>query len=257
MIIAISTNKGGVLKTSLATNLAGVISKTGKKVLIVDTDNQGNVSLSFGLNPDNFKKTLYNVLVEGIPAKNVIQNVYENIDIIPSNDDMAFFEFDVLTNLKKYPQPFHLLRGSLKNIHSNYNYVLIDTPPNIGLTQGNVLAYADGVIIPFQPEVYSMRSLQKIMEAIRQFKEDHNPRLTIIGVVATLVDSRTVLHSQVLQECRRFCHENGIRMFETVIPRTIRYASSVAYENLPATLSDKENPLIQSYYQLWGELKNG
>lgn len=255
-IWAVSTNKGGVLKTSITANLAGALSKD-KKVLIIDTDNQGNVALSFGVNPDSLEKTLYDVLVDDMDPNDAIISVFENIDILPSNDDMAFFEFDVLTQREKYQQPFSLLKEVIQQIEQQYDLILIDTPPNLGLTQGNVLSASSSVLIPFQPESYSMRSLVKILQAIENFKEKHNPSLSILGVVATLVDSRTNLHSQVLQECRRFCYENDIRMFETVIPRSVRFAASVAYERLPATLTEKHNPLVASYFDLLKEVQHG
>lgn len=252
-IIAISTNKGGVLKTSLTTNLAGVLSKENR-ILIVDTDNQGNAALSFGKNPDQFERTIYDVLLEGIDPKKAIYNVYENIDLLPANDDMAFFEFDVLTEVDRYPEPFALLKNALEPIQDDYDFILIDTPPNLGLTQGNVLSFAKEVLIPFQPESYSMRSLVKILKAIDDFRERHNQHLSVLGVVGTLIDSRTVLHSQVLQECRAFCMENNIPIFETVIPRTVRFAASVAYEGLPATLINKSNTLVSSYFELTKEM---
>lgn len=255
-VIAISTNKGGVLKTSITVNLAGVLSNSGYKVLIVDADNQGNATMSFGVSPDNYKRTIYDVMVNGFSARSVIKNLYKSIDVLPSNDDMTFFEFDILPNISKIKNPFHLLKNALEDVREHYDYILIDSPPNLGLTQGNVLTASDGVIIPFQPETYSMRSLVKISQAIQSFKNDHNPNLKILGVIATLVDLRTVLHSDVLSECRKFCYENNIPMFDTVIPRLIRYASSIAYDNLPATLTVKNNELVKSYYDLKGEILN-
>jgi chromosome partitioning protein len=254
-IWAISTNKGGVLKTSITTNLAGALSKTGK-VLIVDTDNQGNAALTFGKNPDELDTTLYDVLVTGADPNKAIVNVHKNIDLLPSNDDMSFFEFDVLASRDKYPQPFSLLKKALGSMKTRYDYILIDTPPNMGLVCGMVLSVANGVIIPFQPESYSMRSLVKILKAMSDFKEKHNPNLTVLGVVATLVDQRTTLHSQVLQECRKFCDQKGIRMFDSIIPRSVRFASSVAYERLPATLTEANNPLVGSYFDLLKEVQS-
>jgi chromosome partitioning protein len=251
---AISTNKGGVLKTSITTNLAGVLVQEGHKVLILDTDNQGNAALSFGENPDKFETTLYDVLVHGENAKNAIYEVFPGIDLLPSNDEMVFFEFDVLTNREMYPEPFMLMQKALDPLRREYDFILVDTPPNLGLTQGNVLSFADAVIIPFQPESYSMRSLMKIIKAIEDFSEKYNPYLEILGVLATLVDRRTSLHSEVLQECRRFCIENNIRMFDTIIPRSVRFASSVAYDRLPATLTDRNNPLVSAYFELIREV---
>lgn len=255
-IWAISTNKGGVLKTSLTTNLAGALSRD-KRVLIVDTDNQGNCLLTFGRNPDEADPTIYDVLAQGVPVQRAIQTVYKNIDVLPANDDMAFFEFDVLSNARKYPKPFELLRRAIEPIKANYDYILVDTPPNLGLTQGNALAFVDRVLIPFQPEHYSMRSLVKIIKAINDFREQHNPALSILGVVATLVDLRTTLHGQVLQECRRYCDQAGIKLFDTVIPRSVRFASAVAYDRLPATLADNKNPIVQHYETLLQEVHDG
>lgn len=253
-IVSVSTNKGGVLKTSITCNLAGVLAKEGKSVLIVDTDNQGNAILSFGKNPDKFEQTIYDVLVNRLDPKKAIVRVHKRIDVLPSNDSMEFFEFDVLSNLKQFPEPFYLLRNALGGLERLYDYILIDTPPNLGLTQGNVLSFADAVLIPFQPEVYSMRSLIKMMNSVDSFRERHNPKLEILGVVATLVDSRTVLHSEVLQQCRALCDRRGIRMYETVIPRTIANASSVAFKKKPVTLSVRPNRLKQIYFDLMEEI---
>lgn len=255
MKLAVSTNKGGVLKTSITTNLAGVLSQN-KKVLIVDTDNQGNVLLSFGKNPDQMETTLYDVLVDGVDPREAIINVHENINVLPSNDEMSFLEFDVLTNKKNYPNPFGLLNNALKSIEKDYDYILIDSPPTLGLIQGNVLAFADKVLIPFQPESYSMRSLTKILKAINDFKVKLNPDLEVAGVVATLVDQRTTLHNQVLQECRRYCLENDIKMLDTIIPKSVRFAASVAYDRKPATLTEKNNPIVANYFELLREVEN-
>jgi len=253
MKIVISTNKGGVLKTTLTTCLAGAMSKT-MKVLIVDMDNQGNCLVTFGRNPDKQRTTIYDVLVDGVPVEDAIVNVHENIDILPANDDMKHFDFEVIANKKRYIKPYNLLREALRPIEHAYDVILIDTPPNLGLAQGNALNCADQVLIPFQPESYSMRSFVKILEAINDFKSTHNPNLSILGVVATLVDNRTSLHSQVLEECRKYCDKQNVRMFETVIPKSIRFASSVGFDRLPATLSDPKNDIVNRYYQLLEEV---
>src|SRR5699024_4301482 len=112
----------------------------------------------------------------------------------------------------------------------------------------------DEVLIPFQPENYSMRSLIKILDTIDDFKGKYNSKLSVLGIVATLIDSRTVLHSEILQMCRRYAYEKEIKMFDTVIPRSVRFANSVAYEGKPATLTDKSNNLVQSYFELVKEM---
>lgn len=253
MIIAISTNKGGCLKTSITTNLAGAY--RDKKILIVDTDNQGNCLLSFGKNPDDCRVTLYDVLVGGVPVEEAIVNVHKNIDILPANDEMAFFDLDVLSDRKQYPNPFILLKKAMERAENDYDLILVDTPPNLGLVQGNVLTFAHKVLIPFQPEKYSMRSLIKIIDSIRDFKEQHNKHLDILGVIGTLVDSRTILHAEVLQECRKYCQQNNIHMFDTVIPRSVRFAAAVAYDSLPATIAEPNQPAVKHYFDLLQEVQ--
>src|SRR5690625_2359757 len=215
-VIAVSANKGGVLKTSLSTNIAGVLSRDllledpskkiekdnllkelsslkksrknskkrkrikeietnieeyenepkellrkGKKILIIDHDNQGNVALSFGINPDDYDNTLYNVLVEDMEMKEAIVNVHENIDLVISNDDMIDFSVKVLTNIDKYPNYLTLLKEKIDSIKGEYDYVIIDTPPDLGLVISNVFTASDKILVPFQPETFSMRSLIK------------------------------------------------------------------------------------------------
>src|SRR5690625_4350920 len=154
-VIAVMTNKGGVLKTSLTTNIAGVLAERGKKVLIIDSDNQGNVGVSFGLNPDEYDSSIYNVLLENMSIKEALVKVHSNIDVVVANDDMNDFELNVLINFKEYDNLFNMLETPIEEIKGEYDYILVDTAPNLGLTNGNVLAVVDEVIIPFQPEAYS------------------------------------------------------------------------------------------------------
>ncbi|BBI30738.1 ParA family protein [Cohnella abietis] len=253
-VLAVSTNKGGVLKTSITVNLAGLLFKN-KRVLIIDGDNQGNVALSFGHNPDSFTTTLYDALIDGADPREAIVNVHHNIDLLPSNDDLIFLEFDVLPSRDKFGNPFLLLKELVDKLRGMYDVILIDTPPNLGLMQGNVLACADQVLIPFQPENYSMRSLVKILKAIGDFRKNFNPMLSVLGIVATLVDQRTTLHSTVIQECRQFSLEQRVRMFDTIIPKSIRFASSVAFDRLPATLAHPNHPVVAYYAELLKEVE--
>src|SRR5690625_1368382 len=253
-VIAVMTNKGGVLKTSLTTNIAGTLAQMEKKVLIIDSDNQGNVGVSFGLNPDEYENSIYNVLLEDMSVKECLVKVHKNIDIVVANDDMNDFELNVLINFKEYDNLFNMLKKSIEEVRDDYDYILIDTAPNLGLTNGNVLAVVDEVVIPFQPESYSMRSLIKAINSVNNFKKKVNKDLKIMGVVGTLIDSRTVLHSDILSECRKFCYENKIKIYDTVIPRSVRFANSVAYQGKPATLTDKNHSLVKSYFELVKEM---
>src|SRR5699024_9802042 len=215
------------------------------RVLIMDTDNQGNSYLSFGGNPDELDDSMYDVLMGTADFENAKVKISDYLDVLPSNDAMEFFDLDVLTNIQKYPYPFLFLKEVLKNIRDEYDYIIVDTPPNLGLIQGNVLTAVDEVIIPFQPEVYSMRSLVKMLDVIESFREKHNKDLKVNGVVATLVDMRTNLHKDILEQAREYCKERHVRMFETVIPKTIRFASNIAYNSSPLEEEKKEGKLAK------------
>lgn len=250
--ICINNNKGGSLKTTTTTNLAGVLVKEGHKVLIVDTDNQSNVCISFGVNPDELDVGLYDVLIGSVSPAEALVNVHPKLDILPATDDLVGFDFEVIGNAQSYPKPFSVLKNALASLTA-YDYVLLDTPPSLSLMVGNVFAYADDVLIPYPPETYSMRSLIKVIDTIDDFKKEINPELNLMGVFGTMVSNRTVLHSNIMQSTRRYAIENGIHMFDTYIPASVRFASSVAFEKLPATMTGEAKG--QVFYELWDEIK--
>lgn len=254
-IYAVSIQKGGVGKTSLVTNLAGAITRHyKKKVLIIDTDSQGNASIAFGLNPNKIKPTVYDVMMGKCDVRDAIIEVSPDLHICPANDEMSFLEFDILPHLKEYREPFKLLTEGVKDITDDYDYIFIDTPPSLGLVTGNVLALADKVIIPFVPETFAVQGLVRVVMAVNDFKSKENSKLQVIGIVGMMIESRTVLHSEMLQQARRYCMENDIHMFETVIPKSIRFANSTAYDGKPATWTDYKNPIVSAYYELLKEM---
>jgi chromosome partitioning protein len=255
MIYSISMNKGGVGKTSFVTNMAGaIVTKLKKKVLIIDLDGQGNISVAFGLNPNNFKKTTYDVLLNKVEINDCVVKFSDLLHICPSNDSLNFFDFDVLTKLKKYPNYFGLLKEKVNKIKGDYDYIFLDTPPNLGLIQGNALVCADKVIIPFTPEKFATQGLMRMIEVVEEFKMSQNKGLSIFGVVGMMVDSRTVLHAEMLQMTRKYCVSNNMKLYETVIPRSIRFANSTAYDFKPATMIDTNNAIVQAYYELMEEM---
>lgn len=256
IVYSVSANKGGVGKTSFVTNLAGAIIKKKRKarVLIVDTDAQGNASLAFGKNPKSYENTIYDVLVGASNIEDVIVNLKKGLDLLPSNVDMDFLDFDVLTNQEKFKAPFHLFKHPLERIKDRYDYILIDTPPAMGLTAGNVLVAADRVIIPFSPETFAVSGIVRVIDAINDFKQKQNPSLKIDGIVGMMVDSRTTLHSEMLAKARQYCDQNQYHMYNTIIPRSIRFASSTAYEGVPAVFSDASNPIVSAYFELMEEV---
>src|SRR5699024_7779228 len=255
VIYTISSNKGGTGKSSLVSNISSVIAENqGKKILIIDTDGQGNLSIAFGLNPSDYENTTYDVLVKGTDIKDCLVKVTDNIDLLPSNDDMNILEFDILPKYQEYKRPFHLLYDKLSQIKNEYDYIFIDTPPSLGLVAGNVLVASDKVIIPFVPEMYSVRGLVKVINAVNDFKRRDNPNLEIAGVVGVMVDSRTNLHTDMLQQARRYCLENDIKMFDTIIPKSIRFANATAYQGKPAVLTESSHPMVKSYFKLTDEI---
>lgn len=257
MIIAVNNNKGGVLKTTTVTNLAGVFAQQGKKVLIVDADNQSNVSISFGINPDEFRTSLYDVLVGGVPPEDCIATVQRNgitFDILPSNLDLVSFEFDVIGDSGTYPEPFYLMENTLRYLEKQYDVILVDTPPSLGLMNGNVFTFVDKVIIPYEPEAYAMRSLLAVVSTIQDFKKEYNPNLEILGILFTKVVNNSTLHTAIKQETRKFAHENNIRVFETEIPRTVQFANAVGYDSLPAVFTKKSDKGAL-YTDLYNEIR--
>lgn len=253
-VTAVFNNKGGILKSSLTSNLAAMYSMQGSKVLIIDMDSQANIPQIFGLDADNFDPNNYNVLVEGEHPKRAIVNVYDemkkehgdiidvptvvkSIDILPSNDDMIMFEFDILMNKKYEETYFLLLRDAVRELQNIYDYILIDSPPNMGIYAGNILTAADSVIIPFHPETLSKRSLKKTIQAVEKFRAALNPELDILGIVPTKVKINTKQHRKNLKDAADYANEAGIHMFKSIIPETIKGAESVDEECVPAVLS--------------------
>ena len=260
-IISVIMNKGGVGKTTLATNLSGALDiKKNAKILIVDTDGQGNAAITFRFDPSKFENTIYDVLMGNEHIENVIVNINENIDLVPANEDMNFFEYDILSrinNFSNHSQAFHLLKEALKPVQDKYDYIIIDSPPSMGLVTKNVLVAADSVLLPFIPEVYNVKGLIRIVSAINEVKETENKGLEILGVIGMMIDIRTNLHALFIENANVFCDTAGIPMFRTFIPRSIVFANANALDKLPAVYRDRKNKATKAYFELMEEILNG
>lgn len=250
-IIGVVSNKGGVLKTSLVSNLAVLLSQHKKRVLIIDLDSQGNQALAWGANPDSFQTTVYDVLMGKAPLSIAVVNVAENIDLLPSNSDLSFAEFDILPFIGK-KDPFAILSRMISKDLKEYDTVLIDTPPNVGLLVGNALAMADRVLSPFAPETFSQQSLLKTIEVINDFKQKYN-NINNVTVIPVLID-HTYLHNVVLQSARQWCEVNKVDITETVIPRSIRFANSTAFNGVPLLATNDNSKFSDAYRSLYSEL---
>ena len=248
-IIVVNNEKGGCLKTTLVTHLASVLVNEGKNVLIVDCDSQSNVSLSFNVNADKLRYTLYDVLVHDVDIKKVIVNVYwknATIDVLPSNNTLRQFESTLKVRDRE-----GVLKAKLEQIRDDYDYILIDTPPTDSLIVDNAFNCADEIIIPFQPEQYSRRSLLNTLEKANKYN------VIVKGVVPTIVELNTNLHKDIIEATKVLSEKMGFKVTDTIIPKSIQYASSIGYDGRPIILTKPNNKLSKTYKTLWEEINNG
>jgi chromosome partitioning protein len=254
-VIALSSNKGGILKTSLAVNLAGTLATHNKKVLLIDMDNQGNVATTFGLDPDDIEWTIYDLLTKNKELANpdlALQKVNNNIDVIVANDDMAYFEIDVLTDTDHYPKYFELLKDVISLFKQKYDYIIVDTPPQMGLIAANVFYAVQDVIIPFQPEEYAFRSLVKSVAAIDKFKKV-NSNLNVKKIVPVKV-KRTVMHQAYLDSAKGYAKARNLSFSSIIIKDSIKYAEMVARMNIPVTLFEDVPKTLVPYKKVYTDL---
>ena len=223
-VIAIANQKGGVGKTTTAINLAASLAVLEKKVLIIDADPQANTTSGLNFAPDNDQqRTLYEVLIGQIGiADALVQTEMANLHMVPSHINLVGAEIEMLET----PGRESLLKEALAPVRGDYDYIIIDCSPSLGLITVNMLTAADSVIIPVQPEFFALEGLGKLLQTIRLVKGGVNPSLTIEGFVVTMFDGRTRVHSQVLAELREHFRE---LVFETVIQRNIRLSEAPSH----------------------------
>lgn len=214
-IIAILNQKGGVGKTTTTINLAAYLAREGKSVLICDIDPQGNTTSGLGLDKQTVNPTLYDVLISRTEVSKAIRRAKSKIDIIPSNSDLAGAEIQLVPVERREYVLSHVLGGL------NYDYILIDCPPSLGLLSVNALTAANEVLIPVQAEYYAMEGLSQLLSVVQHIRSSLNPNINILGVVITMFDSRNSLSDQVKAELRTHF---GDKLFKTVIPRNVRLA---------------------------------
>ena len=259
--ISVGTNKGGVLKTTTAVNIASILANRGYKVLLVDVDSQGNTALSFGYIPDDFEDTIYDVLMNKKSVKEVLYRPLKDLElyIVPANDDMSYFTLDILKEGFKNPglDVTNIIKDKFKIIEDDFDFIIFDSPPSLDVIQANVLAYVDSVLIPYQPEPYSMRSIQMFMERMKEYQKV-NPNLKIEGVLITLFDPRTNTHKANVVALSKFCEAKKIKLYDTPIKKTIKMSESIFNFRLPPVLIKKykNNDVIRSYEQVATEIEH-
>ena len=222
-IVSFSNQKGGVGKTTTCVNMAAYIASTGKKVLLVDIDPQGNATTGLGFSKSTLKKSVYNVLIDDERVSdNILQTELTGLDVLPSNIDLAGAEVELVYKRSREK----VLKNALEEVRDNYDYIFIDCPPSLGLLTINALAASDSIIIPIQSEYYALEGLSQLMNSITLVKQHLNPNLDVDGVVLTMYDSRSLISKQIAEEIKKFFTK---RLFEIVVPRTVRLVEASSY----------------------------
>ena len=222
-IISIVNQKGGVGKTTTAVNLCAFLGKKRKKVLMIDLDPQGNATSGLGIDKGQLKSTIYDVLVNEVPISEVaITSSAKNVDICPTNINLAGAEVELVSAMSRE----QILKNAIDEIADNYDYVIIDCPPSLGLLTINALTAANGIIVPIQGEYYALEGLTQLIDTINIVKKKLNPQIGILGVVLTMFDRRTQLTRQVKEEVDKYF---GEKVFKTFIPRNVRLAEAPSH----------------------------
>ena len=246
-VIAFANQKGGVAKTTTTLNLAVAFREHGFDVLTVDLDPQGNLTMSQGMDPDQVERSMYDVLVHSMPVEEVIHRA--EVDVAVSSIDLAGAELALSSMIGRE----RALQKALLPVRNQYDYILIDTPPSLGLLTINALTASDGVIVPVQCEYLSLRGLVQLENTLSMIRENLNPVVEIKGILPTMYDSRT-LHSR---EAVEMLKENfGDLVFETRIKKTVRYAEAPV-EGSSVLKYDSSGPAAKAYRDLAKEVLNG
>jgi chromosome partitioning protein len=246
-VIAFANQKGGVAKTTSTLNLAVAMKEQGYKVLIVDLDPQGNLTMSQGFNPDDIDRSMFDVLVHKLPIEEVIRHA--EVDLAVASIDLAGAELALSSMIGRE----RTLEKSIASVKERYDYILIDTPPSLGLLTINAFVAADGVIVPVQTEYLSLRGLVQLENTLSMVRENLNPNVEIIGILPTMYDRR-LLHSQ---EAVAILNENfGDLVYNTKIRKTIRYAEAPV-KGQSVLAYDPEGEAAGMYRDLAKEVLNG
>ncbi len=246
-IIAIANQKGGVGKTTTSVNLSACLAHLGKKVLLIDTDPQGNATSGVGINKGDVQQCIYDILIDDVEIRDVILSTkVANLDIIPATISLAGAEIELVSTISREVRMKH----AIHQVKDQYDYVIIDCPPSLGLLTINALTASDSIIIPVQCEYYALEGLSQLLSTIRLVQKHLNEALVIDGVLLTMFDARTNLGIQVIEEVKKYFQD---KVYKTIIPRNVRLSEAPSHGE-PIIIYDSRSRGAEVYLELAKEV---
>jgi len=246
-IIAIANQKGGVGKTTTAVNLSSCLAYRGKRVLLIDNDPQGNTTSGLGVDKDSIRKSTYDIIINSESIKEVmISTVMDNLMLCPSNVNLAGAEVELVSMISRETR----MKMALQEVKEEFDFIIIDCPPSLGLLTLNSLTAADTILVPIQCEYYALEGLSQLMNTVKLVQKHLNPRLDVEGVVLTMFDARTNLSIQVVEDVKKHFKN---KVYRTVIPRNVRLSEAPSF-GLPIIMYDPKSKGSECYMELAEEV---
>ncbi|RKD68092.1 MULTISPECIES: ParA family protein [Sinobaca] len=246
-VVAIANQKGGVGKTTTAVNISACIAYLGKKVLLVDMDPQGNATSGAGIEKGEVDKCIYNLLVDDVEIKDIIRpGSVDNLSVVPATIQLSGAEIELVSTISREVR----LKNALRDVIKDYDYIIIDCPPSLGLLTINALTASDSVLIPVQCEYYALEGLSQLLNTVRLVQKHLNHELAIEGVLLTMLDARTNLGLQVIEEVKKYFRE---KVYKTIIPRNVRLSEAPSH-GLPIISYDARSKGAEVYLDLAKEV---
>lgn len=246
-IIAIANQKGGVGKTTTSVNLSACLAHIGKKVLLIDTDPQGNATSGAGINKGDVQNCIYDILIDDVSMKDaILPTKVPNLDCVPATISLAGAEIELVSTISREVRMKH----AIQEVKEEYDYVIIDCPPSLGLLTINALTASDAIIIPVQCEYYALEGLSQLLSTIRLVQKHLNDQLVIDGVLLTMFDARTNLGIQVIDEVKKYFQD---KVYKTIIPRNVRLSEAPSHGE-PIIIYDPRSRGAEVYLELAKEV---
>lgn len=246
-VISLANQKGGVGKTTTSVNLGADLATMGKRVLLIDADAQGNATSGVGIQKSDIQKDIYDILVNEEPiSEAIIPSKHERLDIVPATIQLSGADIELTPQMARETR----LLNALKSVSDQYDYVLVDCPPSLGLITVNAFTASDSILIPVQTEYYALEGLSQLLNTVQLVKKHFNPDLDVEGVLLTMYDSRTKLGQQVNDEVRKYF---GDKVYDTIITRNVRLSEAPSY-GLPIIDYDPNSKGSELYMQFAKEV---